>query len=630
MHNRSSLAGRNGVTIVIPAYGAAAELLRCLESVAEHAADYQVVVMDDATPNDSIREVCAAMAARMPLLSYRRNSVNLGFVATCNAAWRNLRPAADLLLLNSDTEVTAGFLEEMQAVLYAHERHALVTPRSNSATIYSVPATGGLLGARQSYELWNTIRNLLPRYSVMPTPVGFCMLIRANILERFGLFDEVYSPGYNEENDFACRINRCGYSSVSANWAFVFHHENSSFGETKSRCEAINREVLLKRYPEYESKVRDYCEYYRDPLEIFAPLYAPHRPRVLIDLFHLPNIHCGTTQFALSLLRGLGTGGGDRFDIYVGIDESNSFFFHELVGHRIYRDDPAARESFDLVFRPAQIFNWGDLQRMSRLAPRVSFVLLDIIGVRCDYLNSPARELLFRQSVELADSVFTISDFSCSDFNAFFGTERPMRVIHLGTDYGVIADECQGGEYILLVGNNYAHKGVADALSQLDDTLPVVVLAGDAKGFHRDNVRWLTSGNLSRKHMRELYYGAKIMVYPSHYEGFGLPVLDALALGKPTIALDTEVNRELARLVTDRNLRLIGGTGQLRSAIATILEQDRRRPQTAPRRWGDVAQEYIAAFDDILGEEIDVSKLRARWETIRLLKSVGDAGKVFV
>ena len=51
-------------------------------------------------------------------------------------------PGSDLLLLNSDTEVTSGFIEEMQAVIDLHEKHAVVTPRSNNATIFSVPQQG--------------------------------------------------------------------------------------------------------------------------------------------------------------------------------------------------------------------------------------------------------------------------------------------------------------------------------------------------------------------------------------------------------------------------------------------------------------------------------------------------------
>ena len=166
------------VSVLIPTYGAADKLLMCLKSLAKHAPeDCRVHVLDDATADDSVRKTCEAVQSHFPQLSYHRSEVNRGFVASCNWGFRHLREAeADLLLLNSDTEVTAGFLQEMQAVLYLHERHAVVTPRSNNATIFSVPWAGGTLPPAESYEVWQRIHPLLSRYQVMPTCVGFCML----------------------------------------------------------------------------------------------------------------------------------------------------------------------------------------------------------------------------------------------------------------------------------------------------------------------------------------------------------------------------------------------------------------------------------------------------------------------
>src|SRR5271167_1189062 len=112
------------VAILIPTFGAAEKLLVCLQSLARHApADCRVYVVDDGTQDDSVRETCKAVQSHFPQLSYHRSEANRGFVESCNWGFRYLRETeTDLLLLNSDTEVTAGFLEEMQAVLYLHER----------------------------------------------------------------------------------------------------------------------------------------------------------------------------------------------------------------------------------------------------------------------------------------------------------------------------------------------------------------------------------------------------------------------------------------------------------------------------------------------------------------------------
>ena len=54
------------------------------------------------------------------------------------------------------------------------------------------------------------------------------------------------------------------------------------------------------------------------------------------------------------------------------------------------------------------------------------------------------------------------------------------------------------------------------------------------------NVRQLGSGKLTRQRLRDLYANARVVVYPSYYEGFGLPVIDTLALGKAVVVLDSE------------------------------------------------------------------------------------------
>ena len=293
---------RLAVSIVIPAFGAAAQLRCCLDSLSKCAPPgCEVVVADDATPDDSVSEVAKSFESALSL-TYARRAKNLGFVENCNEAIRSILPSGnDILLLNSDTQVTAGFLEEMWQVLHLQEKHGAVTPRSNNATIFSVPVSGRL-SPEDAYQLWQAIRDALPRYQVMPTAVGFCMLIKNAVLRQLGMFDPVYSPGYNEENDFICRINRHGYSAVAANRAFVFHHESSSFGPRRDALERRNRHVLEQRYPEYSRKLAEHLRSGVDPVDHFSVLWRAHRKTLLFDLFHLPATHSGTSDFALSLL----------------------------------------------------------------------------------------------------------------------------------------------------------------------------------------------------------------------------------------------------------------------------------------------------------------------------------------
>lgn len=621
------------VCTLVPAFGAADLLTRCLQSLSKHApANCSVYVLDDGTPGDSIRAACEKIESSSLEIRYVRSESNRGFVETCNWGFKAFCDAgADLLLLNSDTEVTAGFLQEMQAVLYAHEKHAVVTPRSNNATIFSVPFCGDKLDPETSYSAWLKLRHELPRYQVVPTAVGFCMLIKGEIVRTFGLFDEIYSPGYNEENDFVCRINGFGYSAIMANQAFVFHYESSTFGARRKDLDAAHRKILTARYPEYDRKVSEYVTFGVDPMDSFAELYVPHRPRLIFDLCHLPPKHCGTSEFALNLLREIRpiAEAGD-YDLYVGLGPVQWFFHNELRGYRIYDYESPVPMRFDLAFKPAQVFSWYEFNWLNNLAPRIAFTLLDIISVRCEYLNSADRAILFRNTVELSDMVFTISRFSHVDYEAMYSTQAPMQVVHLASHFHRRYRRSAGNEYVLVVGNSYTHKGVAEAITALQEYFPLMVL-GSFDGVPHRNVRSLESGQVNRRRIWELLAGAKAIVYPSHYEGFGLPVMDALALGTPVIARDSAVNREVAALVNGA-VHFFSSSKELPHLVRSALEDLPSHSQSEAarldsnghvRQWSDAAREYDAAFQERLSLDIDLPKLRQRTATLRLLQSKG-------
>lgn len=615
------------VTILIPAYGAADKLRVCLRSLANHVPRCcPIFVLDDGTPDDSI-EVCCQQEA-MDNLTYVRSKQNRGFVATCNWGWNDAAPAeTDILLLNSDTEVTAGFLEEMLRVLYSFERHGVVTPRSNNATIYSVPLRAPDVCPEESFLIWQEMRAELPVFNVMPTAVGFCMLIKAVVLERFGLFDEIYSPGYNEENDFVCRINLHGYSAVVANQAFVFHYESSTFGSRRATLEADHRQILISRYPEYAQKISTYLEFELDPVEKFGILRRKHRPRVLYDLFHLPAKHSGSSEFALSLLRDLFTQTQDIWDLFVGVSEEARFFSGDLNGYRLFDDRPGSEMVFDVAFKPCQIFTWAEFKRMNRLSPRLSFVLQDIIAVRSDYLGYMDRKTIFAKTIELADQIYTISRYTHADAQAYFGRGFPSKTIHHGTNAGLTSSESMKGEYVLLVGNSFAHKGVKEAVKYLTDVGPVYVLGGDKPlEVVPEHIQWVTSGKLTRGFVRELYAKASVVVYPSHYEGYGLPIAEGLALGKTVVALDSDLNREIAYSIKNDNLILVKSLRDLHAVVSDRLHISGGASAALPlnvRRWSDVARDYAEGLQELLGRPLNAAKMRSRSECIRLLHSAG-------
>lgn len=249
------------VTIVIPVYGGFEDTRLCIESVlaSTYQTSAEIVVINDASPEPQLVEWLNDNAERFTLL---HNEHNLGFVGTVNRGMA-LYPKNDVVLVNSDTEVSNDWLDRLQAAAYSDARIGSVTPFSNNATICSYPVfcqDNELPEGYSPAELDQVFAQVNAEQLVdIPTAVGFCMFIRRDCLNDAGVFDaKLFGRGYGEENEFCMRSAQRGWRHVLTGDTFVYHKGGVSFAETQSEHQRHGHKVLTRLFPQYDAVIQQH------------------------------------------------------------------------------------------------------------------------------------------------------------------------------------------------------------------------------------------------------------------------------------------------------------------------------------------------------------------------------------
>ena len=647
------------VTVVIPIYGDLSSLLRCIDSVVETVdlSCNSLLLVNDCGPDvDEIEAAVLARVAGLTGIRYERNATNLGFVGTCNRAVLQLDTTSnDILLLNSDARLTPGAFVEMTSVLHLDEKHGVVHPRSNNAAIASVPvAPTHRIGMDDelSDRVYASLREHLPRYVITPVAVGFCFLVKRQLILNYGLFDEAYAPGYSEENDFCMRVNRYGYSSVLANQAFV-HHEGSKSFSSHSRNELQERnEAQMKlRYPYYQAAVIHYLQYGIDPFDWFADrLFGGRRPRVLIDMFHMSLIYNGSTRNALSFLSLLARRApGFEIDfVIVSSAEAIEFFDLASFGLPVVANGQL-EDTFDLGFALSPVTDSQQINVLNRHCVRWVVSHFDVIALRITQLLevSYTRKQVVFDSLAAADRVIPISEAALDDLEAFFGPlAAPIRahstVIHEGIAQDVLpptdsphaawSDEVNGvisqGGYALVVGNSFSHKQFPEALARLAGMPFPVIGFGSLGGAESPNgVTLVEGGWLSDQHVDELYRNAACVVFPSTYEGFGLPIAEAAQREKALVLFDMAVAREVVHSLDVDDLvsyfsELDEIPGLVAAAIA-VSANSRDRPRDL-RTLDEYNSGILTVLLEVLAAPVNLPRLHQRVMDLRRIELYRD------
>lgn len=224
-----------------------------------------------------------------------------------------------------------------------------------------------------------------------------------------------------------------------------------------------------------------------------------------------------------------------------------------------------------------------------------------------------------------AAAIVTISEHARRDILRLgFGRGSPVHVVHLGTRYPCAPGPVRPalpGRFLLYVGGFAPHKNVLlllQAFARLQSAIPHnLVLVGWAPaavitGLERtatnlglaDRVRF--TGGLSDADLTRLYQTCELFIFPSRYEGFGLPVLEAMACGAPVLCSSAtslpEVGGDaVAYFSPDSEGELVHGIRSLLESPATRGELSRKGvARAAGFTWSRVADTVERIIDQVL------------------------------
>ena len=236
-----------------------------------------------------------------------------------------------------------------------------------------------------------------------------------------------------------------------------------------------------------------------------------------------------------------------------GVDGENRVFW--AAGEVLSVGSAARRVNAQLVYSPANLGPWGK-------RPPSVLTVHDLLPFRHpEYIpagRAPALRLLVSRAARAARRIITISETSKRDIVDILGIPGDrVDVIHLGGREPRLASTQRNPRLVLAVGNRLPHKNfpaLVEAIALIPEAnRPHLVLTGS---HGADPLRplverlgleaWVTLRDwVSNDEIEQLFSEASVVVVPSLFEGFGLPVLDGMTHGAAVICSDIPALREV-------------------------------------------------------------------------------------